>query len=227
MKSDHSISLLKYSFEPSDHSLDNKDFDTVPAATAAPVPPHQQESPLEDEKSEAIPMHPAVESVPDLAKPSPVPSPSLKPKTTKKACKNRKFTKEEDDRLRDLVKLYGEGCWTRVAENMPGRNRKQVRERYVNFVKKERSSNEFSPEEDALILSFVQTKGRKWIVISDMLPGRTPIMIKNRYYAKLRHAAKIQPAAAATVAVKTAKEDEVQARKIKIQETASGAIEDL
>eukprot|EP00826_Nyctotherus_ovalis_P001502 TRINITY_DN1023_c0_g2_i16.p2 TRINITY_DN1023_c0_g2~~TRINITY_DN1023_c0_g2_i16.p2 ORF type:complete len:155 (+),score=43.37 TRINITY_DN1023_c0_g2_i16:508-972(+) len=114
----------------------------------------------------------------------------VKEKTVKRYSKNRKFTKEEDDRLRELVKLYGEGHWIKVAEKMPGRNRKQVRERYVNFVKKERSFAEFTVEEDSLILGFVQTKGRRWILISNMLPGRTPIMIKNRYYAKLRHLAK-------------------------------------
>lgn len=116
-------------------------------------------------------------------------------KTPKATCKpfrkNRKFTKEEDEKLKELVGIYGEGYWTKVAEKMPGRNRKQVRERYVNFVKKERSFSEFTAEEDSLILNFVQTKGRKWIVISNMLPGRTPIMIKNRYYAKLRHIAKL------------------------------------
>ena len=111
----------------------------------------------------------------------------VKEKTAKRYSKNRKFTKEEDERLRELVKLYGEGHWIKVAENMPGRNRKQVRERYVNFVKKERSFAEFTIEEDSLILDFVQTKGRRWILISNLLPGRTPIMIKNRYYAKLRH----------------------------------------
>lgn len=116
----------------------------------------------------------------------------VKEKTAKRYTKNRKFTKEEDDRLRELVKLYGEGHWIKVAEKMPGRNRKQVRERYVNFVKKERSFAEFTAEEDTLILDFVQTKGRRWILISNMLPGRTPIMIKNRYYAKLRHLTKFQ-----------------------------------
>lgn len=114
----------------------------------------------------------------------------VKEKTVKRYSKNRKFTKEEDEHLRELVKLYGEGHWIKVAEKMPGRNRKQVRERYVNFVKKERSFAEFTTEEDSLILDFVQTKGRRWILISNLLPGRTPIMIKNRYYAKLRHITK-------------------------------------
>ncbi len=131
--------------------------------------------------------------------------PTQEHEAQRRSSKNRKFTPEEDERLRELVKAFGEGCWTRVADKMPGRNRKQVRERYVNFVKKERSSREFTAEEDALILNFVQTRGRKWIVISDMLPGRTPIMIKNRYYAKLRHAPRTQTKSTEAIAAAVAK----------------------
>lgn len=99
---------------------------------------------------------------------------------------NRKFTRDEDERLRSLVKLHGEGAWLRIAENMPGRNRKQVRERYINFLKKERVTSEFTPAEDAVIVQNVHKQGRKWSLIAELLVGRTPIMIKNRYYTKLR-----------------------------------------
>lgn len=107
-----------------------------------------------------------------------------------KERRNRKFTRDEDDKLKSLVKVYGEGAWSRIAEEMEGRNRKQVRERYVNFLKKERITTEFTPEEDAIILQFVQSHGRKWSTIAEQLTGKTPIMIKNRYYAKLRRTTK-------------------------------------
>eukprot|EP00826_Nyctotherus_ovalis_P028114 TRINITY_DN2213_c0_g1_i15.p1 TRINITY_DN2213_c0_g1~~TRINITY_DN2213_c0_g1_i15.p1 ORF type:complete len:231 (-),score=77.48 TRINITY_DN2213_c0_g1_i15:432-1067(-) len=72
--------------------------------------------------------------------------------TLSREKRNRKFTQEEDERLKTLVKVYGEGAWSRIAEEMEGRNRKQVRERYVNFLKKERVVPEFTSEEDAIIL---------------------------------------------------------------------------
>lgn len=112
--------------------------------------------------------------------------------TSSKEKRNRKFTREEDEKLKALVKIYGEGAWSRIADEMGGRNRKQVRERYVNFLKKERVVSEFTPEEDALILQFVQTSGRKWSSIAEQLTGKTPIMIKNRYYAKLRRTTKLE-----------------------------------
>lgn len=103
-----------------------------------------------------------------------------------KEKRNRKFTREEDEKLKGLVKTYGEGAWSRIAEEMEGRNRKQVRERYINFLKKDRVVSEFTPEEDTIILQYVQENGRKWSSVAELLAGRTPIMIKNRYYAKLR-----------------------------------------
>ena len=108
--------------------------------------------------------------------------------TSSESCKKRskKFTKEEDEKLKNLVKIYGEGCWSFIAGKMDGRNRKQVRERYINFIKKERTTDEFTPEEDAIVMNYVRQEGRKWSSLSEMLPGRTPIMVKNRYYAKLR-----------------------------------------
>lgn len=112
---------------------------------------------------------------------------SLQEVPNRKSGKTQKFTTEEDSTLKELVKIYGEGCWTLIAEKMSGKNRKQVRERYVNFLKKERSPHEFSPDEDISILNYVRSVGKKWNYISDQLPGRTPIMVKNRYYAKLRH----------------------------------------
>lgn len=105
---------------------------------------------------------------------------------------NRKFTREEDEKLKNLVKQYGEGSWLRIAEDMEGRNRKQVRERYINFLKKERVVSEFTTEEDVLIVQCVHKHGRKWSLIAEKLIGRTPIMVKNRYYTKLRKTMKAE-----------------------------------
>ena len=118
----------------------------------------------------------------------------LKPKTTKRKKKdscvkekhNKKFTPEEDEKLKTLVETYGEGTWSFIAKKMNDRNRKQVRERYINFLSTERVETKFTQEEDDTILQYVQEKGRKWSALAELLPGRTPIMIKNRYYSKLQ-----------------------------------------
>jgi hypothetical protein len=96
-----------------------------------------------------------------------------------------KFTAEEDGRLKKLVEMFGESSWSKIAKEMSGLNRKQIRDRYVNYLKKERTIKEFTAEEDQIILRLVRERGRFWSKIAEELVGRTPIMVKNRFYASL------------------------------------------
>ncbi len=103
-----------------------------------------------------------------------------------KLGRKKTYTAEEDRLLLQLVRRYGEKNWSKIAELMPGRNRKQLRDHYVNFLKKTVSHREFTAEEDEIIFSVVKQHGHAWKRIADLLPGRTPIMIKNRYNSQLR-----------------------------------------
>jgi len=44
----------------------------------------------------------------------------------------------------------------------------------------------FSPTEDRIILETIKQHGTKWHLITAKLQGRNEVMIRNRYYAKLR-----------------------------------------
>ena len=112
--------------------------------------------------------------------------------TKKKVGRKRKFTPEEDEQLINLVKVHGEAKWSRIAELMPGRNRKQLRDHYINFLKSKMSEKEFSPAEDAKLVQLLEVQGRSWNRIAQQLPGRSPISIKNRFYTKLKKTAKVQ-----------------------------------
>ncbi|KAL4495000.1 hypothetical protein ABPG72_015700 [Tetrahymena utriculariae] len=48
----------------------------------------------------------------------------------------------------------------------------------------------FTPQEDEIILKYVQKHGKKWSEISKRLPGRTEVMVRNRYYVKIRKLSK-------------------------------------
>jgi len=96
-----------------------------------------------------------------------------------------RFSAKEDEKLKKLVEKLGESSWSKIAKEMPGLNRKQIRDRYVNYLKKERTIKEFTAEEDQTILRLVREKGRLWSKIAGELVGRTPIMVKNRFYATL------------------------------------------
>eukprot|EP00826_Nyctotherus_ovalis_P060571 TRINITY_DN8515_c0_g1_i6.p1 TRINITY_DN8515_c0_g1~~TRINITY_DN8515_c0_g1_i6.p1 ORF type:complete len:253 (+),score=52.21 TRINITY_DN8515_c0_g1_i6:118-876(+) len=96
-----------------------------------------------------------------------------------------KFTGEEDEKVKRLVECYGESAWSQIALEIPGLNRKQIRDRYVNYLKKERFTTKFTHEEDSAILRLVEEKGRRWTLIAEEFVGRTPAMIKNRFYSTL------------------------------------------
>jgi len=60
-------------------------------------------------------------------------------KTTKKNNRQkkqrravRKWTPDEDNRMRDLVKIYGTQRWSIIGSLIPSRNGKQCRERWHN-----------------------------------------------------------------------------------------------
>ncbi len=113
------------------------------------------------------------------------------PEKKKKAGRKSNFTPENNQRILELVKIYGENDWKTIAEHMPQFNRKQLREHYVNFLQRKVCPADFTEEEDKRILQLVTTLGRKWQTIAKEFPGRTGLMIKNRYRTKLK--AKMEP----------------------------------
>jgi hypothetical protein len=95
-----------------------------------------------------------------------------------------KFTPQEDEILKDLVSKHGRN-WALIAKMIPNKERKQVRERFENFLAKKLSRKSFTAEEDCKILELIEKMGTKFYKIAEQLEGRTAIMVKNRYYSKL------------------------------------------
>ena len=95
----------------------------------------------------------------------------------------RVFTKEEDIRLIQLVKEYGENDWKLIASKMPDRNVRQCRERWKHFLSVLESKNiPFTLEEDELIRKKVIEFGHAWTRIAEFFPGRSDYQIKNRWF---------------------------------------------
>lgn len=57
--------------------------------------------------------------------------------------KRKKFTKEEDVHLKDLVNKYGSNNWTKISNEMKGRSQRQCRERWVFYLSSGKA-NEFT-----------------------------------------------------------------------------------
>lgn len=93
-----------------------------------------------------------------------------------------KFSEEEDSRLRELVSEHGENSWIQIASLMPGRNSRQCRERWLNYLTPKLNTNTWTAEEDSLLLEKQKELGTSWVRISKFFEGRTDQMCKNRFF---------------------------------------------
>ncbi|OHT10820.1 Myb-like DNA-binding domain containing protein [Tritrichomonas foetus] len=102
--------------------------------------------------------------------------------TNNSSIKKRiKFTEEEDDKLRQLVQQYGESNWEMVAKLMEGRNGRQCRERYRNYLIPGFVKNQWTEKEDQILLQKYHEYGPKWTKIMKFFAGRSAVNIKNRF----------------------------------------------
>ena len=100
--------------------------------------------------------------------------------------KKRRFTKEEDELIKQLVALNKNTNWETIAKYVPGRTARQCRDRYNSYLFKEAEPKPWTPEEDLIIVSKYQEFGPHWVKISQSLPGRTGNNVKNRWHKSLK-----------------------------------------
>ena len=99
-----------------------------------------------------------------------------------KKKKRSKFFPEEDKLLIQLVKEHGEHSWELISSKMSGRNVRQCRERWKHYLSASSYKNEWTTEEDELLIEKMSSLGPKWTKISHFLNGRTDIQVKNRAF---------------------------------------------
>ncbi|EXC01078.1 Transcription factor [Morus notabilis] len=97
------------------------------------------------------------------------------------------WTKEEDQRLIDYIRVHGEGCW-RSLPKAAGLLRcgKSCRLRWINYLRPDLKRGNFTEEEDELIIKLHGLLGNKWSLIAGRLPGRTDNEIKNYWNTHIK-----------------------------------------
>jgi len=109
--------------------------------------------------------------------------------------KKGSWTVFEEQKLKDLIEIYGEK-WSLISKEFGGtRSGKQIRHHFkiipiLSDLKPNKSH--FSNEEDAQICELYHKYGPKWEYLSTFFDNRTADSLKNRYYNKKSHDSKLK-----------------------------------
>jgi len=103
-----------------------------------------------------------------------------------------KFTADDDEKLRVLVERFGTNDWNTISSEIAGKNPRQCKERWLNYLSPGLNTSTWTAEEDSLLLAKYAELGCKWVQIAQFLPKRTDSMVKNRFNKLQRRCKKQQ-----------------------------------
>ncbi|KAI5016766.1 hypothetical protein ZWY2020_006617 [Hordeum vulgare] len=106
----------------------------------------------------------------------------------KGGMKKGKWSKEEDNLVKNHIEKYGIGCSWQGLSNTLGLRRcgRSCRSRWLNYLRPGLKHGSFTPAEDRIICEMYRQKGSCWSVIAAELPGRTDLAIKNYWNSTLK-----------------------------------------
>lgn len=105
--------------------------------------------------------------------------------------KKGKWTKEEDEILKNWVGVNGDKNWFNLVKSnlLSGRNCKQIRDRWVNCLCPQLKVFEWDEIKEKILLEKFLIYGTSWTKISASIPNTSENFVKNKFYSMLRKTA--------------------------------------
>ncbi|CAK9163309.1 unnamed protein product [Ilex paraguariensis] len=118
----------------------------------------------------------------------------------KNGLKRGLWSDDEDNKLRAYIQKYGHWNWRQLPK-YAGLSRcgKSCRLRWMNYLRPNLKTGNYSEEEEDMIMKLHHKHGNKWSVIAAHLPGRTDNDIKNYRHTRLKRRVKLNPISKVTV----------------------------
>ena len=112
--------------------------------------------------------------------------PSCSEDIAKDKSRNRRWTGEEDEKLKTAVVMNGARNWKKIAESFHDRTEVQCLHRWQKVLNPELVKGPWTAEEDAKVIDLVSTHGaKKWSLIAGCLPGRIGKQCRERWHNHL------------------------------------------
>ena len=92
------------------------------------------------------------------------------------------WTKQEDSIVIKLRAL-GVTSWVEISRAVTGRNPKQCRERWNNYLDPDLNQGPWTKEEDEILVRGYEKHGSSWSEIAKTLPGRNQTKVRDRWKA--------------------------------------------
>ncbi|KAI7738328.1 hypothetical protein M8C21_012260, partial [Ambrosia artemisiifolia] len=100
------------------------------------------------------------------------------------------WSQEEDDILREQIRMHGTDNWAIVASKFKDKSTRQCRRRWFTYLNSDFKKGGWSQEEDMLLCEAQKIFGNRWTEIAKVVSGRTDNAVKNRFSTLCKKRAK-------------------------------------